>query len=356
MKRLLHQVLAAAQGLSPLPIMLRQYAPQILPLALLLLAVEISQAQLAVPPVQPGNAPKEQPGNAQISIEINGDPMTITTTSRLSGAVHSIRWRDMEFIDSYDHGRQLQSAFSFDGGLDGEFWAERFNPTEAGSRRDGIGNTSTSRLLALESEPHELRTSSQLAFWLAPNEKSFGRDAINQTVLSDYILHKRIRLGAYSDPSVIEIALTLDGPQSPPHRYAQYETLTGYMPPNFRKFWVVDPTTRKLSPLSDGPGEQTLPIVFSTEDHRFAMGAVAVGKPNWITEPIGYGRFRFDAEKVVKWNVVMRYRNSPRLDHPKASFRVLVILGTLADVKNTMLGLLDGTIKELSTSGTVQPE
>ncbi|MFM9061891.1 MAG: hypothetical protein ACKOOI_02475, partial [Pirellula sp.] len=76
-------------------------------------------------------------GNKSISIQVEGDPLTITTTSRLAGAVHSIRWKGKEFIDSADHGRQLQSACSFDAMSDEPFWAERYNPTEAGSRRDG---------------------------------------------------------------------------------------------------------------------------------------------------------------------------------------------------------------------------
>lgn len=322
----------------------------ILPFALGLLLIVSAHAQ--APPIQQQNSADSRPsfGDAQLAIEVEGDPMTIATTARLSGAIHSIRWRDFEFIDSHDHGRQLQSAFSFDGGLQGEFWAERFNPTEAGSRRDGTGNSSSSHLLAFESTPLELRSSNQLAFWLAPGEKSFGRNAINQTVLSDYILHKRIRLGAYPDPSIIKIDLTLEGPEKSPHHYAQYEVLTGYMPPAFRKFWGVDITKQSLVPLSDGPGEQPLPVVFSTEDHQFAMGAVATGQPNWITEPIGYGRFRFEEEKVVKWNVVMRYRNSsnrnsPHFDQPKASFRVLVVLGRLEHVKSTMLGLLNDSQK-----------
>lgn len=58
--------------------------------------------------------------------------LTITTTSRLAGAVHSILWNGQEFIDSTDHGRQRQSACSFDSMSDDPFWAERYNPTEAG--------------------------------------------------------------------------------------------------------------------------------------------------------------------------------------------------------------------------------
>lgn len=345
MKRLVHHI-REVWGL--LPTKLIRLPRPVFPLVLLtlgLLTQDSAHAQTEALLRQQNTELSPPLGNAQLSIEVEGDPMTITTTSRLSGAVHSIRWRDAEFIDSHDHGRQLQSAFSFDGGLEGEFWAERFNPTEAGSRRDGTGNTSSSRLLALESSPLELRTSTQLAFWLAPAEKSFGRNAINQTVLSDYILHKRIRLGAYFDPSIIEIDLTLQGPEKSPHRYAQYEVLTGYMPPTFRKFWGINNKTKDLVPLSDGPGEQAHPVVFSTEDHQFAMGAIAIGQPNWITEPVGYGRFRFDEEKVVKWNVVMRYRKSPSIDQPKASFRVLVVLGRLEQVKSTILRLLDGSPK-----------
>ena len=39
--------------------------------------------------------------------------------------------------------------------------------------------------------------------------------------------------------------------------FAQFEAVTGYMLPEFSKFWGFDPNTNKLQPLSDGPGEQT---------------------------------------------------------------------------------------------------
>ena len=44
-------------------------------------------------------------------------------------------WGGKEFIDSTDHGRQLQCAAAFD--WDRGFNAESYNPTEAGSRDDG---------------------------------------------------------------------------------------------------------------------------------------------------------------------------------------------------------------------------
>src|SRR5687768_5976005 len=36
--------------------------------------------------------------------------IVITTTPRVAGAIHSLTWNGKEFIDSFDHGRQLQSA------------------------------------------------------------------------------------------------------------------------------------------------------------------------------------------------------------------------------------------------------
>lgn len=267
-------------------------------------------------------------GNKSISIQVEGDPLTITTTSRLAGAVHSIRWKGKEFIDSADHGRQLQSACSFDAMSDEPFWAERYNPTEAGSRRDGAGDRSTSRLLGIEADDKLLRTSTQMAYWLNPGERSEGRLALNETACSDHILHKRIELGAYGDPHIIRVDNTFEWPQRQKHRFAQFEVLTGYMPSEFSDFWKVSSQDGRLLRLDDGPGEQPDPVILATPGGEFAMGAIAVGHSDWIVSKPGYGRFRFKAERVVKWNVVFRHRELPGLSNRKASFRVLVIVGS----------------------------
>ena len=283
-------------------------------------------------------------GNQTLSIECDGSPLTITTTSRLAGAVDSLRWRNHEFIDSADHGRQLQSACSFDAMSDEPFWAERFNPTEAGSHLDGAGKRSTSKLLAIQRDDRQLRTSTQMAFWLAPGEKSQGRSALNTRVLSDHVLHKRIRLGAYDDPHVIQIDNTFEIDLKERNRYAQFEVLTGYMPKEFSEFWRVSTASRELLRLDDGPGEQPDPVILSTKDGQFAMGAISAGSPDWIEPSAGYGRFRFPTEKVVKWNVVYRYQEVPAITKSKASFRVLVAVGTLEQVHAVIRRAIDGEL------------
>jgi len=70
-------------------------------------------------------------GDAELTGLIGGKPLVIRTTARLAGAIDSVRWDGVEFIDSHDHGRQLQSAINAD--VDGVFHAECYNPTEAGS-------------------------------------------------------------------------------------------------------------------------------------------------------------------------------------------------------------------------------
>src|ERR1019366_7148711 len=94
-------------------------------------------------------------GNAQIHAATNDSTIVITTTRRLAGAIDSLQWNGHEFINSADHGRQMQSAASFDNTPEAN--AETFNPTEAGSRRDGDGTNSTSRLLKLSASGNHLR-------------------------------------------------------------------------------------------------------------------------------------------------------------------------------------------------------
>lgn len=266
-------------------------------------------------------------GNATIRGKTEDSEIVITTTSRCAGAIHSLIWRGKEFLDSYDHGRQLQSASNFDFGT--PITGETYNPTEAGSRLDWTGDKSSSKLLSISAKGNLLSTRSQMAFWLAPEERSEANLAKNKTVLSNHILAKRVTIGVQGRPHRIayDVAFTL--PADEIHGMAVFESLTGYMPPEFSAFYRFDPVKRTLEPLSDGPGEQADPVVLSTPDGAYAMGI-------YSPEPMakGYGRWRFVAEKVVKWNCVFRVRN-PR---PGATYRYqhYVLVGTREQVRQEL--------------------
>ncbi len=276
-------------------------------------------------------------GNAVIRRKAGNSEIVITTTSRLAGAIHSLTWNGREFIDSADHGRQLQSASNFDVG--GPFVPEVFNPTEAGSVSDGAGPISSSKLLSLTAADGELRTKSQMAFWLAPGEKSAGQPAKNNSILSNHLLAKRVHIGHGKLDQAIEYDVTFTVPEGERHTYAQFEAVTGYMPPEFERFWKFENANGKLVKLDDGPGEQSQPIVLATKDGQFAMGIYSPDQPSKGYEQAGYGRFRFAEAKVVKWNSVFRLRDPAGIKPGDYTFRNFVCVGTLQKVRR-MLALL----------------
>jgi hypothetical protein len=276
-------------------------------------------------------------GDSTIRAKAGSSDIVITTTARTAGAIHSLTWDGKEFVDSFDHGRQIQSASNFDSGQ--TFIPEVFNPTEAGSLADGRGETSTSRLLELSAKGNQLVTLNRMAFWLKPGEKSQGNPARNTVALSDHYLAKRVIIGYQDLPHAIEYRVTFLVPTSEKHTFAQFEAVTGYMPQEFGTFLRFDAKEGKLQPLTDGPGEQSDPVVLSTEDGKHAMGVYSPEQPSKGFEEAGYGRFRFKAEKVVKWNCVFRVKNETGVPGGEYQYRCFVVVGTRADCESTLAAL-----------------
>ncbi len=276
-------------------------------------------------------------------LEIRGElldsEIVIRTTRRLAGAIDSVVWRGQEFIDSADHGRQLQSASNFDAGT--PMIPETFNPTEAGSVFDGAGPTSSSRLLHSLATHNRLQTTTQMAFWLRPGGKSLGHPAKNETVLSNHLLTKRVEIGYRDLPQVIRYDVTFGLPVNEEHTFAQFEILTGYMPEEFRQFLTYRPALDEFQPLTLGPGEQEFPVVLATEDGRFAMGCYSPQTfPDNDWSGPTYGRFLFAHERVVKWNCVARLRKSTGVEPGEYTFRTFVILGDLELVRQGFRALV----------------
>jgi hypothetical protein len=277
-------------------------------------------------------APK---ADLSISAFVNGATLTISTSARVAGAIESLTWRGEEFINAHDHGRELQSASSFDG------YGECLNPTEAGSAKDGTGPTSSSRLVHSSAGGETLKTTIEMAYWLAPGtpyHRACGshpdfQQAKNETVRSADKLIKRVKI----EKDVIRFDITFVTTAN--HQSATFEVLTGYMPPEFSEFLVYDPAKHEVSPISDGPGEQTMPVILATKDHEYAMGVFSKELPQKTHPKNGYGRFRFLQNpkilgwNTVKWNAV--YREAP-VPKGKYRYRCYVAVGTLKDVRKTM--------------------
>ena len=276
-------------------------------------------------------------GDAELSGMIGGKPLVIRTTSRLAGAIDSIKWDGVEFIDSHDHGRQLQSALNAD--VDGVFHVECYNPTEAGSVVDALGPKSTSRLEFLSVKDGVLSTRSRMAFWLAPGMSSHGHLAQNTTLLSNHVLNKKVRIGRPGMDHVLDYKVTFTVPADRPHKYLQFEALTGYMPWSFSEELRFDAKTESLVPLPRQDGEQRDPVVLSTPSGSHAMGIFTPDRPPAGEPPIGYGRFKFEHDQVMKWNCVFRLRQPEPIKPGDYSYQLFVVIGTREDCRRTLAAL-----------------
>ena len=289
-------------------------------IALVTLLLTIQGPLLAAPP----------DGNAQIRAGSGDSEIVITTTRRLAGAIASLQWHGREFINTTDHGRELQSACSFDNTPTAN--AETFNPTEAGSRDDSAGPNSTSRLLEITARGNRLYTRTQMAFWLAPGERSEGQLARNTNTLSNYVLTKDVTIGFRRWPQALDYRVTFSVPVGAHHVSAQYEALTGYMPPEFDHFWEFNAQTGRLQPLSYGPGEIGNPVVLATADGQYAMGIFAPPQNRSDTKGPTFGRWYFHDARVAKWNCVYRVHNLEGIRDGDYTYRMLVPVGTLEQV------------------------
>ena len=279
------------------------------------------------------------PGDGVLRAPVGTSELVIVTSARFAGAIHSLTWGGVEFIDCADHGRELQSACSANLGLPGPFWAEAWNPTEAGSRRDGAGPASTSRLLAYATTGATMRTATQMAYWLNPGERSSGHPALNTNPLSDHVLRKQVRIGGPGGSNVLDYVVEFVVPAGEPHSFIQFEALTGYMPERFGTFWTFDPATGDLVPLSDGPGEQPKPVILATADGAHAMGIFARPAPG--ARGPGYGRWRFGPQRVTKWNAVFRVADADGVPAGAYRFQLHVPVGSLEEVRAALRRLTD---------------
>ncbi|HEX7655275.1 MAG TPA: hypothetical protein VF607_17325 [Verrucomicrobiae bacterium] len=278
-------------------------------------------------------------GDAIIRAPAGASEIVIKTSTRMAGAIESLQWDGQEFINKVDHGRELQTAWNGDAGQDPIF-AEVYNPTEAGSRDDSAGSTSSSRLLNIQAHGNQLTTLSQPAFWLSPGATSGGQPARNKTILSPDRLRKMVVIGYQNLPHAIDYQVTISLAPENHNRQCVMEALTGYMPPEFSRFYTFDPATAKLSPLTDGPGEQALPVVFATADGKYAMGILAITDPGAAPAGRGptYGRWRFTDFGVVKWNCVYRLNDTAGLSGDYR-YHLIVAVGALENVRSTFQAL-----------------
>jgi hypothetical protein len=271
----------------------------------------------------------------RIAAPFAGSEITVGISRRTAAAIDSLTWRGKEFVNAHDHGREIQSAVSLDG------YGECYNPTEAGSNRDGVGRESSSKPLSVKAGRNWLETRSTMAFWLQPGERTGSCPkglASYTSSLSDIELIKRVALGVNGVPNAIEYRASFR--VATVHASATFEAVTAYLKHEFSKFWTVDARSGRLLPLSDGPAEQSSPIVFSTPDEAYALGIWSPSLPQPEFPNIGYGRWRFDRRQednaTVKLNCVFR---EGRIMPGNYTHTCYLLVGSLKDVQEGIKAL-----------------
>jgi hypothetical protein len=259
-------------------------------------------------------------------VATNGAITVQADTVRFAGAISSLRLSGFEYVNTADHGRELQSAVSFDGL--GECW----NPTEAGSRADGNGPISSSVFVGgTIASKSKFSTVASMANWLAPGETAgCPAGASNPTVLSPNALAKTITIGAAGRSNVVRHDVTFEVREL--HSSGVFEALTLYTSPSLDTVWTYDPRTRTLAKIPFPQAEQGMPVILSTADGRFASGVWSPGLPQPGFAGSGYGAFYFPGD-TAKWNCVYRMNDVPEGDY---SFTVYSFFGTVADVTKSM--------------------
>lgn len=311
----------------------------ILLFALQLSPVEQSERLIPAPVVAAAQTCDREPGEGythSIHAPVDGDELVVTISSRFGGAVESLTWRGVEFINIWDHGRQISYAWGMDG------YGECLNPTEPGSARDYQAPTSSSRLLEVCSLGESgLATTTQPAFWLGPGESGYcdggATEAVNTTIVSDHLLEKTMVIGYAGIENVIVFTATVTLPRD--YSSNQLEIPTAYLTHEFDRYLTYNPGSGELVEAEPQPLHEPwsffhvtdLPVILATQDGGYAMGA-------YTAEPIVYySLLGYDVgipdDDTNKWNMVIREEPAPAGRYTYVSFAVV---GTLEQVQAGM--------------------
>ena len=235
-------------------------------------------------------------GNVTINAPapVFGQSLSVSTSSQFAGAVSSIKWGGKEFINNWDHGRQLQ--------LNSQFFNRYicYNPYEAGSFNDGRSTTSSSKLLSI-SKPssNRLDATTQMAWYYYPfiestKPEDYCGDPAQwlpaphyNSPLSDYRVHKTVTIGFAGIPNVIEYLIDQFIPEPVLNGSNNPTAVLNYEFSSLRSWDVVSKDYRDVRALA---GVDDRIKVVSTADGAYAMGWYApellqpwseIGVANW---------------------------------------------------------------------------
>jgi hypothetical protein len=259
----------------------------------------------------------------------------VSASDRMAYAIDSVVWNSNEFINAWDHGRELQIAITTGTG-------ECYNPTEAGNLDDDVGQKSTSLTQDINVKGAILESTVFPAFWLEPGEKEPNpsdvcKFAFNTVKVSNYSTSKTVIVGPNNVSQAIQFSFTVIIPEDLDQ--VIIEAPTGYMNIIYDSFYTYNLTSKVLTPVDRQFNLTTIPHIFATEDGKYAMGAFIKNYPHTET-PILYGRFYFnfspmDMNSTTKWTMIWQSGRKVTAN-TQLNFNSYICVGTLQDVTQCM--------------------
>lgn len=281
-------------------------------------------------------------GNATISAPALGHTLSVSTSNQFAGAVSSIKWAGKEYINNWDHGRQLQ--------LNSQFF-NRFicyNPYEAGGFDDAMLPTSSSKLLSFNASGNRIEATTQMAWYYRFRESLNPEDYCGNPAqwlpcppytgpLSDYRAHKTVTLGFAGIPNAIEYLTEQFVPEPVQKGLNNLTAVVNYEFSSVRSWDVISKGYRTVRMLS---GEDDRIKVVSTADGNYAMGFYSPellqtygdpGTANWWFVVPPHPAYPDPDYACVHFGSVNRYDsfNGPGFTHDRA----YLVVGNLDQVK-----------------------
>lgn len=291
-----------------------------------------------------------EPGR-DYTLTANG--ISIVFAKRLAGAAWTMQWNGHDFVGVTEgNGGNMQSALCYD--VTAGQSSEEENPTEAGNAKDYGGRTSSKWMEAARSA-NEFYTKCQMAYWIPPGTvvpssptKARGRGI---GILSDTYFSKRVTIGYKGFPNVVRYVMRFEC--DAPHWFTQIEVLTGYMPNDFNKLYVVDRGQAKAvagQVYLKSPPAPALPLIVAKND-AVAIGVWAESAPPngtyaqspWYTADTvthsGHRPGNLQPVRFSKWNVVWHAgRQTTKAQRIPSSFQfsVCLVIGSVAECAATI--------------------
>jgi alpha-tubulin suppressor-like RCC1 family protein len=223
----------------------------------------------------PATSDAQVSGDGSISAPVFGQTLTIRTSSRFGAGISSIRWGDKEFVNNWDHGRQVATNAAFFNRN------ECYNPYETGSKEDGQKPTTSARVLSLSASGSRLDSSTQMCWYLSTRDPrpGFGDVCGNPAdflpcppytgPLSNYKLSKTVQIGYAGIPNVIDYSSVVSIPEQVQKGVVQ---MTAVFNKEFSNVYTYDLVSRSYRKIRSLEGEDDAVKVLATGDGAYAMG------------------------------------------------------------------------------------